>query len=194
MIDFRGGKNAELCGYESRNFASHPADLVFPVEAYAAALQRLGFPLPPEWSHLQPDASGDGFEALTSEAEEPPEARSETGGEPSDAFEVVPGITLGDLKALLDERHKGETFRPLLLAAVKSAIELNRLESEVPEGKSFTIFHGKSREEFIREQLEELKCFNPNRKDKVVSSTDIDRVSDVLRLTPKAKPGNPHRT
>ena len=185
---------AELCGHLSLNNQSKPVDLVFPVEAYAAALQRLGFPLPPEWSHLQPDASGDGFEALTSETEAPSETRSETGDAPSDAFEVVPGITLGDLKALLDERHKGETFRPLLLAAVKSAIELDRLGSEVPEGKSFTIFHGKKREEFIKEQLEALNCFNPNRKDKVVSSTDIDRVSDVLRLTPKAQPGNPHRT
>lgn len=185
---------AELCGHPSLNNPSKPVDLVFPVEAYAAALQWLGLPLPPEWSHLQPEAFGDGLEVLTSETEAPSETRSETGDAPSDAFEVVPGITLGDLKALLDERHKGETFRPLLLAAVKSAIELDRLGSEVPEGKSFTIFHGKKREEFIKEQLEALNCFNPNRKDKVVSSTDIDRVSDVLRLTPKAQPGNPHRT
>lgn len=185
---------AELCGHLSLNNPSKPVDLVFPVEAYAAALQWLGLPLPPEWSHLQPEAFGDGLEVLTSETEAPSETRSETGDAPSDAFEVVPGITLGDLKALLDERHKGETFRPLLLAAVKSAIELDRLGSEVPEGKSFTIFHGKKREEFIKEQLEALNCFNPNRKDKVVSSTDIDRVSDVLRLTPKAQPGNPHRT
>lgn len=164
------------------------------VQAYAAALQWLGLPLPPEWSHLQPEAFGDGLEVLTSETEAPSETRSQTGDAHSDTFEVVPGITLGDLKALLDERHKGETFRPLLLAAVKSAIELDRLGAEVPEGKSFTIFHGKKREEFIKEQLEALNCFNPNRKDKVVSSTDIDRVSDVLRLTPKAQPGNPHRT
>lgn len=184
---FPGG--AELCGYLSGNSCCCVEDLEFPIEAYAAFLQAHGLPLPKAWQRLNLEPHAQGAEA-PDEAGNPemvePEAPSVA---PDDSYEVVPGVTVGELRSLLDEECEGVSFRPVLLATIRAAIEIDRMLAQVPKNGSFTVTHGRKPDEVIEEKLSELECWNPNEQQDLVSDADLKCLTRTLRLTRMAKNG-----
>lgn len=184
---FPGG--AELCGYLSGNSCCCVEDLEFPIEAYAAFLQAHGLPLPKAWQRLNLEPHAQGAEA-PDEAGNPemvePEAPSVA---PDDSYEVVPGITIGELRALLDEEFKGTRFRPLLLATIRAAIEIDRMRAQVPQNGSFTMTHGCKADEVLEKKLSELGCWDPTVHQERVNGADMRCVTRMLRLTHMAKNG-----
>lgn len=188
---------ATLCGFESIDPAERFADLTFPREAYVAWLRMRNLPLPEAWAHLdaEPQPAEIPEQADNAEMDSPPPSRA---FEPEDGYEVVPGVSLGDLRALLDERNEGSTFRPLLLAAIKSAIGIAKMQEEVPEGSTFLHHYNKgvptAETEIRRNELAALGCWDPLSKAHRVSKADMDRVEQVLRLARCKKNGAPLRT
>lgn len=180
---------ATLCGYQSQNGNCRVWELEFPVEAYAAFLRDNGLPLPEAWKRLDLDPPTQGAEA-PAEAGNPetvePEAPSVA---PDDSYEVVPGVTVGELRALLDEEREGTSFRPVLLVAIRAAIEIDRMRAQVPPNGSFTVTHGCKPDEVIKEKLSESGCWDPTVHQKRVNGADLRCVTRMLRLTYMAKNG-----
>lgn len=116
MNDDRYYNGATLCGYESRNECEYMDNLVFEVEAFAAFLRAKGLPLPEAWqrrfkSDPHPKGVGAPTEAGNPETVEP-EAPSVA---PDDSYEVVPGISLGEIRSLLANDRYGLMIREAIL-------------------------------------------------------------------------------
>ncbi len=181
---------ATLFGFKSLNGSKDMEGLVFKVEAFAAFLRAKGLPLPEAWQrrfNLEPHAQG---------TETPTKAGNPETVEPGapkvvadDSLEIVQGVTVGELRALLDEEREGDSFRPVLLATIRAAIEIDRMRAQVPPNGSFTVTHGRKPDEVIKEKLSELECWNPNARQNRVSDADMKCVTRMLRLTYMAKNG-----
>ena len=116
MNDERYYNGATLCGYESRNECEYMRDLVFGIEAYAAFLRAKGLPLPEAWQrrfNLEPHVQGTETPTKAGNPETvEPEAPSVT---PDDSYEVVPGVTVGEIRSLLANDRYGLMIREAIL-------------------------------------------------------------------------------
>ena len=117
-----------------------------------------------------------------------------------DSIEIVAGVTVGDMRALLDGRNEGKTFCPRLLAAVRVELELNKLRALVPEKGSFSITHGFTEEDVIRRQCHSLGIFNPKDSDsmkkkgeRTVSRTDKEAIDRILNKKREVADGRPKK-
>lgn len=107
---------ATLFGFKSLNGSKDMEGLVFEVEAFAAFLRSKRLPLPEAWQrrfNLEPHAQ---------EAEAPAEAGNPETVEPEapslapdDSYEVVPGISLGEIRSLLANDRYGLMIREAIL-------------------------------------------------------------------------------
>ena len=118
----------------------------------------------------------------------------------SDGIEVVSGVTLGQLRGLLDEKNEGTTFCPRLLAAIRAELELNAMRVQVKEPNTFTMTHGKDEKaclkRLIEQQCRELRIFNCNDSDvqkrsgnRTITSQDTAPIERILRHEREAKNG-----
>ena len=106
---------ATLFGFKSLNGSKDMEGLVFEVEAFAAFLRAKGLPLPEAWKrrfNLEPHAQGAEAPAEAGNPETvEPEAPSLA---PDDSYEVVPGISLGEIRSLLANDRYGLMINTLL--------------------------------------------------------------------------------
>lgn len=107
---------ATLFGFKSLNGSKDMEGLVFEVEAFAAFLRAKGLPLPEAWkrrfkSDPHPKGVGAPTKAGNPETVEP-EAPSVA---PDDSYEVVPGISLGEIRSLLANDRYGLMIREAIL-------------------------------------------------------------------------------
>ena len=107
-----------------------------------------------------------------------------------DSIEIVAGVTVGDMRALLDGRNEGKTFCPVLLAAVRAAKAANAFRAGVDEygfKRSPTRLKGDIEAE-ARRQLEALRIYTGDRAAKTLeektkaSDADIKAVVKCCRL------------
>lgn len=136
-----------------------------------------------------------------STVEERPQSHSEQQNEASiENIEVVDGVTVKQLRALLDEKNEGTTFCPRLLAAIRVELELNAMREQVKGANTFTMMHGKSegkcRKELIEQHCRALKIFNCNDSDAIkqsgrrtVTPQDTKPIERVLMHEREAKIG-----
>ena len=117
-----------------------------------------------------------------------------------DGTEVVRGITVGQLRGLLDEKNEGTTFCPRLLAAIRAELELNAMRAQVKKSNTFTMTHGKNEKaclkRLIEQQCRELRIFNCNDSDaqkrsgkRTITSQDTAPIERVLKHEREAKNG-----
>lgn len=115
-------------------------------------------------------------------------------------IEVVEGVTVKQLRKLLDEKNEGTTFCPRLLAAIRVELELNAMREQVKAPNTFTMVHGKSEKDCLRELIEqhcnELEIFNCNDSDAIkrsgrrtVTPQDSRPIARVLMREREAKIG-----
>lgn len=115
-------------------------------------------------------------------------APSEPKADP-DSIEIVAGVTVGDMRALLDERNEGKTFCPVLLAAVRVAKVANVFRVETDEygfkrkGKRLK----NDIETEVRRQLKAMRIYTANAAAKTPqektkpSDDDVDAVMRCCR-------------
>ena len=117
-----------------------------------------------------------------------------------DAIEIIEGVTVADIKALLDEKNEGTTFCPRLLAAIRVELELNAMRAQVKAPNNFTFVYRKSeddcRKELIEKHCKTLKIFNCNDSDalkqsgrRTVTPQDKKPIERVLMHEREAKTG-----
>lgn len=108
-----------------------------------------------------------------------------------DGTEVVRGITVGQLRGLLDEKNEGTTFCPRLLASIRVELELNAMRAQVKAPNNFTFVYRKSegdcRKELIEKHCKELRIFNCKDSDakkrsgnRTVTPLDTNAITRVL--------------
>lgn len=109
----------------------------------------------------------------------------------SDNIEVVRGITVRQLRGLLDEKNEGTTFCPRLLASIRVELELNAMRAQVKAPNNFTFVYRKSegncRKELIEKHCKELRIFNCKDSDakkrsgnRTITPLDTNAITRVL--------------
>ena len=98
---------AILYDIHSDGGSEYASDLMFPIEAYKKFLEKSNLPFPSEWKSQESEA--------VQKALPPKEFFLSRESAPDD-MTVAEGITVGQLRGLLDEKNEGKTFCPVLLA------------------------------------------------------------------------------
>lgn len=116
---------AALCGFSSLNENTWLAYLEFPVEAYAAFLEEVGLPLPPEWAHIKPqtieepsllhDEEFAAVEPVSAQEVAGVNACEEDGRTASDNVEILDGLTLGDFRRYLESNPPLKHVLPIVV-------------------------------------------------------------------------------
>lgn len=178
----------------SVNGASSVYGLVFDIETYEDFLLSNNLPLPIEWKPILESRrrvseltlklnEGKSSNSKASYQIESPENQSIV---PND-MEVVAGLTVGKLRELLDEKNEGKTFCPVLLAAVRTALEVADRRKKIGPNWSF------SAESSFAKKIADKRCVElgiltadssakGKEKDRP-SNADKDAVARCSRLT-----------
>ena len=116
---------AALCGFSSLNENTWLAYLEFPVEAYAAFLEEVGLPLPPEWAHIKPqtieeaspirDEEPAAVEAVAAKDAAYENACEEDGRTAGEDVEILDGLTLGDFRRYLESNPPLKYVLPIVV-------------------------------------------------------------------------------
>ena len=119
-------------GRKSLNEYVRVESLEFPVGAFKDFLRAEGMPMPDFWKDgpgtaLKPAPAAYPVTAAPSQQDECREVESAPVAAAPDDMEVVPGVTVGNLRAMIDE--KSSAYCPRLLAAIQTKIALMPRES-----------------------------------------------------------------
>lgn len=182
---------------KEKNSVAVTYDVPFPAEAFASILRLRKMPLPKGWDERFPSKEN---EVVSSSCDEPegkdkPKLNASQ-AESIDEVNVVPGISVIDLRNIIDENAK-KTFRPRLLAALRVELEMNRKRSEIKKGSNFSLTHRLSEDSFmeetIREQCESLGITSDKAKKGNVSDQDIKAIKRVLNPLRVVRAGAPKK-
>ncbi len=169
--------------------------LEFPVEAFKDFLRAEGLPMPDFWQtktgstdgHIKPDPAVCPVTAAPSQQDECREVESAPVAAAPDGMEVVPGVTVGNLRAMIDE--KSSAYCPRLLAAIQTKIALMPRESVL---RNDTVYERYAKTESVS-RLKALGVVNPKDKSRNPDPADLDvnAVARILCRKHKKKEGHP---
>lgn len=181
-----------LAGFESRYCYKRQksknevaSNVPFPAEAFAKILHDKGLAIPVEWDRRFSFQQKEDSSVTNNETEEQKSAIVETLA--SDDMQVVDGITVEQIRGLLDEKNEGTTFCPVLLAAVRTALEVADRRKKIGPNWSF------SAESSFAKKIADKRCVElgiltadssaKGREKDRPSNADKDAVARCSRLT-----------
>lgn len=167
-------------------------EVKFPVEAFKDFLRAEGLPMPDFWKDgpgtaLKPAPAAYPVTAAPSQQDECREVESAPVAAAPDDMEVVPGVTVGNLRAMIDE--KSSAYCPRLLAAIQTKIALMPRESVL---RNDTVYERYAKTESVS-RLKALGVVNPKDKSRDPDPADLDvnAVARILCRKHKKKEGHP---
>lgn len=166
--------------------------LEFPVEAFKDFLRAEGLPMPDFWQDvpgtaLKPAPVACPVTAAPSQQDECREVESAPVAAAPDDMEVIPGVTVGNLRVMIDE--KSSAYCPRLLAAIQTKIALMPRESVL---RNDTVYERYAKTESVS-RLKALGVVNPKDKSRNPDPADLDvnAVARILCRKHKKKEGHP---
>lgn len=179
-------------GRKSLNEYVRVESLEFPVGAFKDFLRAEGMPMPDFWKDgpgtaLKPAPAAYPVTAAPSQQDECREVESAPVAAAPDDMEVVPGVTVGNLRAMIDE--KSSAYCPRLLAAIQTKIALMPRESVL---QNDTVYERYAKTESVS-RLKALGVVNPKDKSRNPDPADLDvnAVARILCRKHKKKEGHP---
>lgn len=179
-------------GRKSLNEYVRVESLEFPVGAFKVFLRAEGMPMPDFWKDgpgtaLKPAPAAYPVTAAPSQQDECREVESAPVAAAPDDMEVVPGVTVGNLRAMIDE--KSSAYCPRLLAAIQTKIALMPRESVL---RNDTVYERYAKTESVS-RLKALGVVNPKDKSRNPDPADLDvnAVARILCRKHKKKEGHP---
>ena len=179
-------------GRKSLNEYVRVESLEFPVGAFKDFLRAEGMPMPDFWKDgpgtaLKPAPAAYPGTAAPSQQDECREVESALVAAAPDDMEVVPGVTVGNLRAMIDE--KSSAYCPRLLAAIQTKIALMPRESVL---RNDTVYERYAKTESVS-RLKALGVVNPKDKSRNPDPADLDvnAVARILCRKHKKKEGHP---
>lgn len=179
-------------GRKSLNEYVRVESLEFPVGAFKDFLRAEGMPMPDFWKDgpgtaLKPAPAAYPVTAAPSQQDECREVESAPVPAAPDDMEVVPGVTVGNLRAMIDE--KSSAYCPRLLAAIQTKIALMPRESVL---RNDTVYERYAKTESVS-RLKALGVVNPKDKSRNPDPADLDvnAVARILCRKHKKKEGHP---
>lgn len=179
-------------GRKSLNEYVRVESLEFPVGAFKDFLRAEGMPMPDFWKDgpgtaLKPAPAAYPVTAAPSQQDECREVESAPVAAAPDDMEVVPGVTVGNLRAMIDE--KSSAYCPRLLAAIQTKIALMPRESVL---RNDTVYERYVKTESVS-RLKALGVVNPKDKSRNPDPADLDvnAVARILCRKHKKKEGHP---
>lgn len=179
-------------GRKSLNEYVRVESLEFPVGAFKDFLRAEGMPMPDFWKDgpgtaLKPAPAVYPVTAAPSQQDECREVESAPVAAAPDDMEVVPGVTVGNLRAMIDE--KSSAYCPRLLAAIQTKIALMPRESVL---RNDTVYERYAKTESVS-RLKALGVVNPKDKSRNPDPADLDvnAVARILCRKHKKKEGHP---
>lgn len=179
-------------GRKSLNEYVRVESLEFPVGAFKDFLRAEGMPMPDFWKDgpgtaLKPAPAAYPVTAAPSQQDECREVESALVAAAPDDMEVVPGVTVGNLRAMIDE--KSSAYCPRLLAAIQTKIALMPRESVL---RNDTVYERYAKTESVS-RLKALGVVNPKDKSRNPDPADLDvnAVARILCRKHKKKEGHP---
>lgn len=179
-------------GRKSLNEYVRVESLEFPVGAFKDFLRAEGMPMPDFWKDgpgtaLKPAPAAYPVTAVPSQQDECREVESAPVAAAPDDMEVVPGVTVGNLRAMIDE--KSSAYCPRLLAAIQTKIALMPRESVL---RNDTVYERYAKTESVS-RLKALGVVNPKDKSRNPDPADLDvnAVARILCRKHKKKEGHP---
>lgn len=179
-------------GRKSLNEYVRVESLEFPVGAFKDFLRAEGMPMPDFWKDgpgtaLKPAPAAYPVTAAPSQQDECREVESAPVAAAPDDMEVVPGVTVGNLRAMIDE--KSSAYCPQLLAAIQTKIALMPRESVL---RNDTVYERYAKTESVS-RLKALGVVNPKDKSRNPDPADLDvnAVARILCRKHKKKEGHP---
>lgn len=167
-------------------------EIEFPVDAFKDFLRAEGLPMPDFWQDvpgtaLKPAPVACPVTAAPSQQDECREVESAPVAAAPDDMEVVPGVTVGNLRAMIDE--KSSAYCPRLLAAIQTKIALMPRESIL---RNDTVYERYAKTESVS-RLKALGVVNPKDKSRNPDPADLDvnAVARILCRKHKKKEGHP---
>lgn len=167
-------------------------EIEFPVDAFKDFLRAEGLPMPDFWKDgpgtaLKPAPAAYPVTAAPSQQDECREVESAPVAAAPDDMEVVPGVTVGNLRAMIDE--KSSAYCPRLLAAIQTKIALMPRESVL---RNDTVYERYAKTESVS-RLKALGVVNPKDKSRNPAPADLDvnAVARILCRKHKKKEGHP---
>lgn len=167
-------------------------EVKFPVEAFKDFLRAEGLPMPDFWQDVPGTAlkiapAACPVTAAPSLQDECREVESAPVAAAPDDMEVVPGVTVGNLRAMIDE--KSSAYCPRLLAAIQTKIALMPRESAL---RNDTVYERYAKTESVS-RLKALGVVNPKDKSRNPDPADLDvnAVARILCRKHKKKEGHP---
>lgn len=175
-------------GRKSLNEYVRVESLEFPVGAFKDFLRAEGMPMPDFWKDgpgtaLKPAPAAYPVTAAPSQQDECREVESAPVAAAPDDMEVVPGVTVGNLRAMIDE--KSSAYCPRLL----TKIALMPRESVL---RNDTVYERYAKTESVS-RLKALGVVNPKDKSRNPDPADLDvnAVARILCRKHKKKEGHP---
>lgn len=179
-------------GRKSLNEYVRVESLEFPVGAFKDFLRAEGMPMPDFWKDgpgtaLKPAPAAYPVTAAPSQQDECREVEPAPVAAAPDDMEVVPGVTVGNLRAMIDE--KSSAYCPRLLAAIQTKIALMPRESVL---RNDTVYERYAKTESVS-RLKALGVVNPKDKSRNPDPADLDvnAVARILCRKHKKKEGHP---
>ena len=179
-------------GRKSLNEYVRVESLEFPVGAFKDFLRAEGMPMPDFWKDgpgtaLKPAPAAYPVTAAPSQQDECREVEPAPVAAAPDDMEVVPGVTVGNLRAMIDE--KSSAYCPRLLAAIQTKIALMPRESVL---RNDTVYERYAKTESVS-RLKALGVVNPKDKSRNPDPADLDvnAVARILCRKRKKKEGHP---
>lgn len=179
-------------GRKSLNEYVRVESLEFPVGAFKDFLRAEGMPMPDFWKDgpgtaLKPAPVACPVTAAPSQQDECREVESAPVAAAPDDMEVIPGVTVGNLRVMIDE--KSSAYRPRLLAAIQTKIALMPRESVL---RNDTVYERYAKTESVS-RLKALGVVNPKDKSRNPDPADLDvnAVARILCRKHKKKEGHP---
>ncbi len=179
-------------GRKSLNEYVRVESLEFSVGAFKDFLRAEGMPMPDFWKDgpgtaLKPAPAAYPVTAAPSQQDECREVEPAPVAAAPDDMEVVPGVTVGNLRAMIDE--KSSAYCPRLLAAIQTKIALMPRESVL---RNDTVYERYAKTESVS-RLKALGVVNPKDKSRNPDPADLDvnAVARILCRKHKKKEGHP---
>lgn len=179
-------------GRKSLNEYVRVESLEFPVGAFKDFLRAEGMPMPDFWQDgpgtaLKPAPAAYPVTAAPSQQDECREVESAPVAAAPDDMEVIPGVTVGNLRVMIDE--KSSAYCPRLLAAIQTKIALMPRESVL---RNDTVYERYAKTESVS-RLKALGVVNPKDKSRNPDPADLDvnAVARILCRKHKKKEGHP---
>lgn len=182
-------------GRKSLNEYVRVESLEFPVGAFKDFLRAEGMSMPDFWkaeqngagSPIKPAPAACPVTAAPSQQDECREVESAPVAAAPDDMEVIPGVTVGNLRVMIDE--KSSAYCPRLLAAIQTKIALMPRESVL---RNDTVYERYAKTESVS-RLKALGVVNPKDKSRNPDPADLDvnAVARILCRKHKKKEGHP---